>query len=246
MERAVFNRMAEVDQDHWWFLARRRILRDVIDRVVRPPLKARILEVGCGTGHNLEMLTSFGAVEACELDTEARILASKRLGKPVQPARLPDLSMFSQDAYDAIALLDVLEHVEDDLGALIAIQGRLKPGGALIVTVPANKWMWSAHDVAHHHHRRYSKAALAKLYREVGFEIELHSYFNSLLFPPIAVVRLLGKVFGRDSSDDAIPSGAINSTLNGIFGLERHLIGRVPMPFGLSLISVLRRPPSEQ
>ena len=246
MERAVFNRMAEVDQDHWWFLARRRILHDVIDRVVRPPLRARILEVGCGTGHNLGMLEGFGIVDACELDAEARILASKRLGKPVQTARLPDLSMFSEDAYDAIALLDVLEHVEDDLGALIAIQSRLKPGGSLIVTVPANKWMWSAHDVAHHHYRRYSKAELARLYLKIGLEIQLHSYFNSLLFPPIAAVRLIGKVLGRDSSDDAMPIGAVNATLNGIFVLERHLIGRVPMPFGLSLISILRRSPSQQ
>jgi SAM-dependent methyltransferase len=246
MERAVFNRMAEVDQDHWWFLARRRILHDVIDRIARPPSRARILEVGCGTGHNLGMLSGFGIVDACELDTEARALASKRLGKPVKTARLPDLSMFSEDAYDAIALLDVLEHVEDDLGALIAIQERLKPGGALIVTVPANEWMWSAHDVAHHHYRRYSKAALARLYRRVGLEIELHSYFNSLLFPPIAAVRLIGKVLNRESSDDAMPADVINATLNGIFALERHLIGRVPMPFGLSLISVLRRPQSQQ
>ena len=241
MERTVFNRMAEVDQDHWWFSARRRILHDVIDRVVRPPSRAKILEVGCGTGHNLAMLAGFGIVDACELDTEARILASKRLGKPVQTARLPDLSMFLEGSYDAIALLDVLEHVEDDLSALIAIRDRLKPGGALIVTVPANQWMWSAHDVAHHHFRRYSKSALAQLYRRIGLEIELHSYFNSLLFPPIAAVRLMGKAIGRDSADDAMPTGAVNATLNGIFALERHLIGRVPMPFGLSLISVLRR-----
>ena len=196
MERVVFNRMAEFDQEHWWFLARRRIIEQVIDRVVCPPANARILEVGCGTGHNLATLASFGIVDACELDFEARALASKRLGKPVRCARLPDLSSFRADNYDLIALLDVLEHVADDRAALTAIQSRLKPGGALIVTVPANEWMWSAHDEAHHHYRRYSKPALARLYREMGFEIELHSYFNSLLFPPIAAVRLIGKISG--------------------------------------------------
>src|SRR3954452_10507422 len=81
MERAVFERMAELDQDHWWFLARRRILERLIARAVRPPEKAAILEVGCGTGHNLAMLGRYGKVDACELDPSARALASKRLGR---------------------------------------------------------------------------------------------------------------------------------------------------------------------
>ena len=138
MERAVFDRMAELDQHHWWFLARRRILEILIDRIVQLPKKARILEVGCGTGHNLSMLKRFGKVEASELDPSARALASKRLRGQVKEAKLPDLSMFERDAYDLVALLDVLEHVPDDLGSLRAILKRLKPGGALLLTVPAN------------------------------------------------------------------------------------------------------------
>ena len=163
MDRAVFDRMAELDRDHWWFTARRRILAAVIARVVRPPRQARILEVGAGTGHNLEMLGQFGRVEASELDDHARALASERLGRPVVSAALPDLSMFPADSYDVAALLDVLEHVEDDKGSLAAVFSRLKPGGALVLTVPANPWMWSAHDVAHHHHRRYRKSEIAAL-----------------------------------------------------------------------------------
>jgi hypothetical protein len=118
----------------------------------------------------------------------------------------------------------------------------LKPGGALLLTVPANRWMWSAHDVAHHHHRRYRKSEIEKLALDAGFRIELLSPFNSLLFPPIAAVRLLGKVTGKDDSDDAMPGALVNRTLDTIFGLERSLIGRVPMPFGVSLVAVLRRP----
>src|SRR3954453_1911271 len=133
MERAVFDRMAELDQDHWWFLARRRILDSLIERVVHPPERARVLEVGCGTGHNLAMLGRFGAVEACELDKCARALASKRLGRRVKDARLPDLSMFEKNAYDLVALLDVLEHVPDDIGSLRGIYPRPKPGGGLSV-----------------------------------------------------------------------------------------------------------------
>ena len=241
MERKVYEQMAQLDSRHWWFTARRRILDSVIERVVRPPNDARILELGAGTGHNLPMLSRFGRVEASELDPVARKLATERLGRPVLEAALPDLSMFPADSYDMIALLDVLEHVPDDAGSLCAIYTRLKPGGALLLTVPINPWMWSAHDVAHHHHRRYRKNEIRRLAEEAGFSIELISPFNSLLFPPIAAVRLAGKLAGRDDSDDAMPSPAVNKILDTVFGLERGLIGRMPMPFGVSLVAVLRR-----
>jgi SAM-dependent methyltransferase len=242
MERKVYEQMAKLDSSHWWFTARRRILDGLIERVVRPPNNARILELGAGTGHNLAMLSRFGTVEASELDPVARGIASERLGREVKEAALPDLSMFPAESYDLIALLDVLEHVPDDKGSLAAIKTRLKPGGALLLTVPANPWMWSAHDVAHHHHRRYRKAEIEKLALEAGYEIELLSPFNSLLFPPIAAVRLIGKLTGKDDSDDAMPGAFVNRTLDAVFGLERSLIGRVPMPFGVSLAAVLRRP----
>jgi SAM-dependent methyltransferase len=242
MERKVYDQMAELDSRHWWFTARHRILEGVIERIVKPPTDARILELGAGTGHNLSMLARFGRVEASELDPGARKLASERLGRPVVEAALPDLSMFPAAAYDLIALLDVLEHVPDDGGSLAAIKERLKPGGALLLTVPINPWMWSAHDVAHHHHRRYRKREIRKLAEEAGYKIELLSPFNSLLFPPIAAVRLAGKLTGKDDSDDAMPSAPVNKVLDLIFGLERELVGRVPLPFGVSLVAVLRRP----
>ena len=243
MERKVYEQMAKLDGQHWWFTARRRILDGVIERIVRPPKDARILELGAGTGHNLAMLSRFGRVEASELDPIARQLASERLGRPVVEAALPDLSMFPADSYDLVALLDVLEHVSDDKGSLHAIYQLLKPGGALILTVPINPWMWSAHDVAHHHHRRYRKKEIRKLAEDAGFSIDLISPFNSILFPPIAAVRLVGKLTGKDDSDDAMPSPLINRTLDNVFGLERGLIGRLPMPFGVSLVAVVRRSP---
>jgi SAM-dependent methyltransferase len=241
MERKVYEQMAQLDSRHWWFTARRRILDGVIERVIQPPSNARILEIGAGTGHNLPMLSRFGQVEASELDPVARQLASERLGRPVVEAALPDLSMFPEASYDLVALLDVLEHVTEDQASLHAILDRLKPGGALLLTVPINPWMWTAHDVAHHHHRRYRKHEIRKLAVDSGFEIELLSPFNSLLFPPIAAVRLAGKLTGKDDSDDAMPSPLVNKVLDTIFGLERGLIGRVPMPFGVSLVAVLRR-----
>ena len=242
MERAVFDRMAELDQDHWWFVARRRILKTLIERVVRPPQKARILEVGCGTGHNLAMLKTFGVLEASELDRCARAVARKRLPGKIKEARLPDLSMFERNGYDLIALLDVLEHVPDDVGSLRAIHRRLKPGGALLMTVPANPWMWSAHDRAHHHFRRYTRKQLEELFLRSGLEIELLSYFNFLLFPLIAGARLVGKLLARDAADDRLPNHYVNAFLERVFGLESSLVGRLPMPFGVSLVAVLRRP----
>ena len=242
MDRKVFDQMAKLDATHWWFTARRSILDGLIERIVQPPRDARILELGCGTGHNLAMLSRFGPVEASELDPIARQLASERLGRPVLEAALPDLNMFPAASYDLIALLDVLEHVVDDKGSLAAIFERLKPGAALLLTVPANPWMWSAHDAAHHHHRRYRKREIDALARGAGFEIKLLSPFNSLLFPPIAAVRFIGRLRGDESSDDAMPGAIVNKTLEAIFGLERELIGRVPMPFGVSLVAVLRRP----
>lgn len=242
MDAQVFARMAELDADHWWFVARRQILESLIQREIRPPRDARILEIGCGTGHNLAMLGRFGRVEATELNAAARGIATKRLGRPVRSAALPDLSMFKAGTFDLVALLDVLEHVADDDSALSAIRTLMKPGGKLLVTVPANPWMWTAHDAAHHHHRRYRKRALEEVALRAGFAIDLLSPFNSLLFPPIAAARLLGKVMNRESADDALPSKGVNALLRTIFGLERGLIGRVPMPFGVSLVAILRRP----
>jgi len=242
MEAEVYRRMAELDSSHWWFEARRDILDSVIRRVVRPPAKARILEIGCGTGHNLKMFSRFGRVEATELNETARKLASDRLGRKVRSAALPDLSMFKSSSFDLVALLDVLEHIPDDRQALRAIVDLLKPGGKLLVTVPGNPWMWSAHDVSHHHHRRYRKGALRRLAEEAGYEVELLSPFNTLLFPPIAAARIAGKLTGREAADDSMPPAPVNALLKSVFSLERFLVGRLPLPFGVSLIGVFRRP----
>lgn len=242
MEAQVFERMAELDSSHWWFVARRKILETLIRREVRPPSGAHILEIGCGTGHNLAMLSKFGRVEAAELDPTARALAEQRLGRTVHEAALPDLSVWPESHFDLVALLDVLEHVPDDRSALEAILERLKPGGALLVAVPANPWMWSAHDVAHHHHRRYRRSQLDRLARETGYRVQLLSPFNSLLFPLIAGARLAGKLTKRESADDSLPPAPVNAALRAIFSAESALVGRVPLPVGVSLVAVLRRP----
>lgn len=242
MERVVYDRMAELDSRHWWYRARREILARLIERRVRPPRDACILEIGCGTGHNLAMLARFGAVDAIELDAAARAVASQRLGRPVGDAALPDLPGIPDGSYDLIALLDVLEHVEADRAALETIARKLKPGGRILLTVPAFPWMWSAHDVVNHHHRRYTKATLGAVIAGAGLKLEYMSWFNSLLFPLAAAARLAGRITGKEDSDDALPPKPVNALFEALFGLERHAIGKLPFPPGVSIAAIVSVP----
>jgi SAM-dependent methyltransferase len=244
MERIVYDRMAELDSRHWWYRARREILARLIATRLAPPAGARILEIGCGTGHNLEMLARFGTVDAVEMDDAARALATERLGRPALMATLPELNGVEGGAYDLVALLDVLEHVEDDGGSLASIARRLKPGGRILLTVPAHPWMWSAHDVVNHHKRRYTKRGLRATIEAAGMKVELLTYFNSLLFPLAAAARLAGRLTGREDSDDTLPPAPLNKALEFLFGLERYAVGRVPLPPGVSLIAVAAAPVS--
>lgn len=239
MERIIYDRMAELDEVHWWYRARRRVLGRLIERAIRPRDGARLLEVGCGTGHNVLMLRQFGTVDAVEIDAGARAIAEKRLGQAVADAPLPDLPGIAEGAYDIVALLDVLEHVEDDRAALRSLARRLRPGGKLLLTVPAHPWMWSAHDVANHHHRRYSKKALRAAIREAGLKVEMMSWFNSILFPLAAVARVKDRVTGKEGSDDALPPAPVNRIFDALFGLEAYALGRIAFPPGVSIVAVV-------
>lgn len=238
MDRIVYDRMAAHDSTHWWYRARRDILADYLTRYGKLPKDARILEIGCGTGHNLPMLASFGSVDAIEIDPAAREIASQRLGKPVEAAPLPALPGIERGAYDLIAVLDVVEHIEDDVAALAAMKSCLKPGGKILIAVPAHQWMWSAHDVVNHHHRRYSKGTLVSAIEKAGLKTRKLTYFNSLLFPLAAAARIAGRLTGRDDSDDSPPPAPLNKAFEAIFRLERHLVGRAPMTPGVSIVTL--------
>lgn len=238
MERAAYREMADLDQRHWWYRARREVVADLIRREALPPAKGHILEIGCGTGHNLEMLGQFGRVEAIELDDESRAIAEQRLGRKIMSARLPDLEGIKDHQYDLVAALDVIEHIDDDAGALAAIAPKLKPGGKFVMTVPAHPWMWSAHDIVNHHQRRYSKKGLRRLIEGSSLRLEKIGYFNSLLFPLAVADRLVSKLRGKDQAEVKLPPAPLNNALETVFAAERHLVGRLPFPPGVSLFAV--------
>jgi SAM-dependent methyltransferase len=238
MDRQIYDRMAEHDTAHWWYRARRKILARLIARRITRRNDLQILEIGCGTGHNLAMLGTFGTVDAIEIDPASRAIAAERLKRPVGYAPLPELPGVANAHYDLVALLDVLEHIEDDHAALVAIRTKLKPGGRVLLTVPAHPWMWSGHDAANHHFRRYSRKAFRDVIATSGLRIETLSAFNSFLFPAAIAQRVFAKLTSKEGSDDALPPPLINALFEFVFGLEAYVVGRLPLPPGLSFVAI--------
>ncbi len=242
MEPQVYARMGAVEDRHWWFVGRRRIVNEIIARLARLPGPARILEAGCGTGGNLKMLSRFGAVSAFEPDEAARATAAARGLHDIRDGRLPDGIPFDGERFDLAVMLDVLEHLDDDVAALKALSDQITDDGHVLLTVPAYAFLWSHHDEARHHKRRYTRAQLLTTARAAGLEPVMLSYANTLLFPAIFIMRLLGKITGSTRDDDQLPGRAMNAVLRGIFSFERHVLGRLRMPFGVSLVMLARRP----
>jgi SAM-dependent methyltransferase len=240
MDRAIYDRMAKIDGEHWWFAARRRIVSALIEAQVPLRADAEILEVGAGTGSNLSMLKGFGHLDAIEPDAGARALASRRGGFRVAGGTLPDDVDLPDGHYDLITLLDVLEHVDDDVGSLTVLREKLAPGGRMVLTVPAAPWMWSAHDVAHHHKRRYTARTFRAAFHASGLRVRHMSHFNTLLYPLIATARIAGRITGRQGSDDSLmPPAPINGLLEHVFAAERYWVTRASLPVGVSLLAVV-------
>jgi SAM-dependent methyltransferase len=242
MERSVYESMASIEGRHWWFVARRAILADVIGRsTARRPLK--ILEVGSGTGGNLDMLSGFGDVTGVEPDEQARALSADKSDAIVVDGKLPHGLGLEPETFDLLATFDVLEHLDDDAGGLAAAVQCLKPGGKAVLTVPAFPSLWSCHDEQHHHKRRYTRAGFQDLVLASGLEIERLSYFNTSLFVPTFLVRALKKVTGNEKADiEGIPPAVLNRLLTRVFAFERFFLRRMTLPFGLSLIAIARKP----
>lgn len=239
MQRDVYQRLDQIEDRHWWFVARRAVLSAAIRRFASFTKPPQILEAGCGTGGNLAMLSGFGELVAFEPDADARKMAAQKHTCEILEGYLPEGIPYDDRRFDLIAAFDVIEHVERDVESLEALRQRLNPGGRLIMSVPALPWLWSAHDEHHHHFRRYTHESLASALRQAGFRSVEITYYNTLLFPLVAGVRGIKKLFNlSDSSDDHLPAAPLNAMLRMIFASERFLIGRVRLPIGVSLLAV--------
>lgn len=241
MDAIAYRSLRDLQDGHWWFVGRRSIVSCLIRRFTRLPQRSRVLEAGCGYGGNLAMLEQFGDVHAFEIEQQARAYASTFIQRPVAYGFLPDKVGFEGESFDLIAMLDVLEHIGDDVGSLRTLRKRLTRDGSLIVTVPALPWLWSEHDEMHHHKRRYTKKGLQGILCEAGFEPIAIGYFNTLLFPLALMQRLALRLFGGRHRADEMPLSLLNSVLKKLFAFERHLVGRVPLPIGLSLYAIARQ-----
>jgi SAM-dependent methyltransferase len=248
MERAYAEQYSSYEEHHWWFRARRDILRRLLAKEVawRPGMK--VLEIGCGPGLNLYSLYP----QDCELygmepDAANAGIAGKRGKVPVSvgtvEAMPPELKA---QQFDVITMFDVLEHIQDDAAALKIVKERMVPGGYLVMTVPAYQWMWGQQDVVNLHFRRYTEGQLLARLREAGFEIQRATYFNSLLFPPIAMVRLLARLFtSKDKpakSDFEYSTGGLNEVLYHVFKAEAGWLEKFAFPCGVSVFAVARKP----
>ncbi len=244
MDPALFDRFAEVERTHWWFLARRRILLELVAQYLRPG--ESVLDIGCGTGFVLEAATQ--RYKACGVDPSPQAVAMCRergLDRVCQGSA-NDLSMIPEGCFAGAFLLDVLEHLDNDLEALQRARDVLAPGGVVFVTVPAFKALWSRHDVVNQHRRRYTRQELDGLLHAAGFEVLRSSYFNTRLFPAAALSRLAFRALGWDPLLQLqVPAPWLNRALCRVFEGERLRLSspnpRAPYLFGLSILAVGRR-----
>jgi SAM-dependent methyltransferase len=244
METSFYRQYGELERSHWWFAGRRAIVARAVSFGLREAAAApRILEVGCGTGGMLRLMSAYGKVYGVDLSDIA--LAQAREEGSTAVARGNACSLpFADDTFSIVSAFDMLEHVPDDRAALGELHRVCARGGRLIVSVPAFPFLWGRQDVVSHHYRRYVKTELVARLRAAGFRGEYTTYFNTWLFPAIAAIRTVrrlrpaGDAPPAESDFDLQVPNAVNALLRRVLASEAAVIGRVSLPVGVSLLSV--------
>jgi len=234
--------MVSVDDRHWWYRGRRLVIQSQVRRLALPP-QARLLDAGCGSGRMLDELERFGSVSGIDSSSWSVAAARNRGHADVilgSVERMP----YPDRWFDLVTCLDVLEHTPDDVLTLTELGRVTRPGGHLLVTVPAYQALWSAHDEANHHYRRYRRRRLLEVGNEAGWELVRASYFNSLLLLPAAVVRLARRGRGDPThSELSFTPPWLDPVLTLPLRIESAFMrigGRLPA--GLSVLALFRRP----
>ena len=232
-----------IEERHWWFQARKEIVLRLIDQHYEKGKKLEVLDIGCGTGMTLKALEKYGEVWGLDKNIKA-IEYSKKKAPEAQvmqgsfPAQVP------AKQFDIITVLDVIEHIEEDGRALQKLAQTLKPNGIAVITAPAYKLHWTGHDDMNEHKRRYTAPELKQKLRDAGLEIKKISYYNTLLFFPIAAAKIMSRVFSPHAKSHftaAPPPAFLNLPLKAIFAFEKYLLPHINFPFGISIIAVATR-----
>lgn len=256
MQQHTYAIMRRVEETHWWFAGRRQIIGSFLETVCRNIGSAReeqgeansrlsILDVGCGTGANLEMLSEFGDSAGVDISVEALSFCRERGLENVKQGAAESLP-FDDGSFDLVTGLDVVEHLDDDLAGLKEMRRILRSGGHALVFVPAFMFLWGVQDDISHHRRRYTLDQLRQVMRRAGFELERASYVNISFFLPILIGRLLMRAFRiRPESENNITIGFLNGILGKLLGAESLALRFMNFPFGVSIICVARRVESE-
>ena len=232
---------------HWWFVARRRIFLTLLDKYVKakPKETSRVLDIGCGTGTMLTYLARYGDAEGIDMDAEAIQYCHERGLTRVKQAKA-DLLPFADDTFELVTALDVIEHIDDDRAALSEALRVLQPGGTLLISVPAYRFLWGRQDDINLHKRRYVASEVRERLTSAGFQVERLTYVNAVLFPPIAAVRLARHLLPKPptlESDFSFPAPRpVNFVLGQVFGAERFLVKYFDIPFGVSILALAQKP----
>jgi SAM-dependent methyltransferase len=250
MDKNYYKRYYTLEREHWWFTARAEILMSHIRRVFTNRTDLKILNIGAATGYSSELLQQFGTVTSIEFDEECYKFTRDVVKISIQQGSILELD-FPDNMFDLVCAFDVIEHVDDDRLAVSEMRRVAKTGGVMFVAVPALMFLWSEHDVVNHHFRRYSSKILRGLFEEHDAPI-FHSYFNFLLFFPIAAIRLLLRIFTKkhlakpedtqSDFDNFKSGGLVNSILKNVFLSENILLKQfISLPIGVSILSSWRK-----
>jgi len=243
MEQHTYSIMYEVEGKHWWFTGRRHIIAGFVERACRDlgKVRPRILDVGCGTGANLQMLSRFGVAEGVDVSVAALDFCRARGLAEVKQGAAESLP-YEDAAFDLVTGLDVVEHLDDDIAGLKEMRRVLRPGGRAVLFVPAFMFLWGVQDDISHHRRRYTLPDLKSKLREAGLTVERATYANLTFFAPILIGRLLMRLSGwRPASENNITISALNGLLGRIFSVESWWLRRLNFPFGVSIVCVAKR-----